>query len=107
MAVLLAGLDAQAVVFDFNGTITDDERLQADIYREIARELGTELTEERELAELAGVGGRGGGGGGRWGGGEATGRLSTGGRVNTAGPTWFRCPGASVARTSADGRGVG
>src|SRR3990172_4542389 len=55
MAVLLAGLDAQAVVFDFNGTITDDERLQADIYREIARELGTELTEEQYFAELAGL----------------------------------------------------
>src|SRR3989304_7410986 len=55
MAVLLAGLDAQAVVFDFNGTITDDERLQADIYREIARDRGTELTEEQYFAELAGL----------------------------------------------------
>lgn len=55
MAVLLAGLDAQAVVFDFNGTITDDELLQADIYREIAEDLGTDLPKEQYFAELAGL----------------------------------------------------
>ena len=44
----------QAFLFDFNGTLSDDERVQCEIYRELFAEHGKPLTEEEYFAELAG-----------------------------------------------------
>jgi HAD superfamily hydrolase (TIGR01509 family) len=44
----------QAILFDFNGTISDDERVQCEIYRELFAEQGKPLSEEEYFAELAG-----------------------------------------------------
>lgn len=44
----------QAFLFDFNGTLSDDERVQCQIYRELFAEHGKPLTEEEYFAELAG-----------------------------------------------------
>jgi beta-phosphoglucomutase len=54
--VRVAGLDGvRAAIFDFNGTITDDEVLQYEIYAELAAELlALELSLDDYLAELAG-----------------------------------------------------
>ncbi|MBO2448005.1 HAD family phosphatase [Actinomadura barringtoniae] len=54
--VRVAGLNGvRAAIFDFNGTITDDEVLQYEIYAELAAELlGVELTLADYLSELAG-----------------------------------------------------
>jgi beta-phosphoglucomutase len=43
-----------AVVFDFNGTISDDEPLLAELFVQIFGELGIEVTEERYYGEFAG-----------------------------------------------------
>src|SRR4051812_48670724 len=43
-----------AVLFDFNGTLSDDEPLLFAIYAELYAEQGAELTAERYYAELAG-----------------------------------------------------
>ena len=44
----------QAFLFDFNGTLSDDERVQCEIYRELFAEHGKPLTEEEYFADLAG-----------------------------------------------------
>jgi beta-phosphoglucomutase len=43
-----------AVVFDFNGTISDDEPLLAELFVQIFGEIGIEVTEERYFGEFAG-----------------------------------------------------
>ena len=44
----------RAVVFDFNGTISDDEPLLAELCTLIFGEIGIEVTEERYFGEFAG-----------------------------------------------------
>jgi beta-phosphoglucomutase len=46
--------DVQAVVFDFNGTLSDDEPLLARVYREQFAELGRPITEAEYYEHLAG-----------------------------------------------------
>ena len=43
-----------AVVFDFNGTISDDEPLLAELFVQIFGEIGIDVTEERYWGEFAG-----------------------------------------------------
>jgi beta-phosphoglucomutase-like phosphatase (HAD superfamily) len=43
-----------AVVFDFNGTISDDEPLLAELFVKIFGEIGIEVTEQRYYGEFAG-----------------------------------------------------
>jgi beta-phosphoglucomutase len=45
----------QAVLFDFNGTLSDDEQIQCAIYRELFSEAGKPLTEEEYFEQLAGL----------------------------------------------------
>ena len=45
----------QAVIFDFNGTISDDEPLLDRLFREVLGEVGVELTSETYFAELSGL----------------------------------------------------
>src|SRR4249920_1217084 len=45
----------RALLFDFNGTLSDDEHLQCGIYRELFAEHGRPLSEEEYFAELAGL----------------------------------------------------
>jgi beta-phosphoglucomutase len=45
---------AKAVVFDFNGTLSDDEPLLARVYQELYAELGRPITEAEYFRELAG-----------------------------------------------------
>jgi beta-phosphoglucomutase len=42
----------EAIFFDFNGVIIDDERLQMSAYRDVLRPYGIELTEEGYLSAL-------------------------------------------------------
>lgn len=44
----------EALLFDFNGTISDDEGVQCGIYRELFAEHGRPLSEEEYFTELAG-----------------------------------------------------
>ena len=44
----------RAVVFDFNGTISDDEPLLAELFVQIFGEIGVDVTEERYWGEFAG-----------------------------------------------------
>jgi beta-phosphoglucomutase len=44
----------RAVVFDFNGTISDDEPLLAELFVQIFGEIGIDVTEERYFGEFAG-----------------------------------------------------
>ncbi len=44
----------RAVVFDFNGTLSDDEPLLARVYQEQFAELGRPITEDEYYAQLAG-----------------------------------------------------
>ena len=44
----------QAVVFDFNGTLSDDEPVLARVYEELFRELGRPLSPEQYFEHLAG-----------------------------------------------------
>jgi len=44
----------RAIVFDFNGTLSDDEPLLYEVYAELFAEQGRPLTEEAYLEELAG-----------------------------------------------------
>lgn len=44
-----------ALVLDFNGTISDDEPLLEEIYRDLFAEIGVELSSERYHAEFAGL----------------------------------------------------
>jgi beta-phosphoglucomutase len=45
----------QALLFDFNGTLSDDEHIQCEIYREIFAEAGRPLGEAEYFARLAGL----------------------------------------------------
>jgi beta-phosphoglucomutase-like phosphatase (HAD superfamily) len=44
----------RAIVFDFNGTLSDDEPLLYELYAELFAELGRPLSQEAYLEELAG-----------------------------------------------------
>jgi HAD superfamily hydrolase (TIGR01509 family) len=44
----------EALLFDFNGTLSDDEGVQCEIYRELFAEQGRPLTEREYFDELAG-----------------------------------------------------
>ncbi len=44
-----------ALLFDFNGTLSDDEHIQCEIYREIFAEAGKALAETEYFAQLAGL----------------------------------------------------
>ena len=44
-----------ALLFDFNGTLSDDEYIQCEIYREIFAEAGKPLAATEYFAELAGL----------------------------------------------------
>jgi HAD superfamily hydrolase (TIGR01509 family) len=44
----------EAVVFDFNGTISDDEPVLIRVYQELFEEVGQPITTDEYLAELAG-----------------------------------------------------
>lgn len=46
---------AEALIFDFNGTLSDDEPLLCRIYRELFAEHGRPLTEREYYDELAGL----------------------------------------------------
>lgn len=48
-------LRARAVIFDFNGTLADDERLLARIFCDLLAEHGVAITPARYLRELAGL----------------------------------------------------
>jgi HAD superfamily hydrolase (TIGR01509 family) len=56
VAVLIGGrLEAKAAIFDFNGTITDDEALQGRIFSDLASErLGLGIDQDFYLTELSG-----------------------------------------------------
>jgi beta-phosphoglucomutase len=45
----------RALIFDFNGTLSHDEPLLYEIYRELFARYGRPLTEERYFSELAGL----------------------------------------------------
>jgi beta-phosphoglucomutase len=45
----------RAVLLDFNGTLSDDERIQCEIYRELFAEAGKPLTEKEYFERLAGL----------------------------------------------------
>ena len=45
----------RALLFDFNGTLSDDEHVQCEIYRRLFAEQGRPLSAERYYAELAGL----------------------------------------------------
>jgi len=45
----------RALLFDFNGTLSDDEHVQCEIYRRLFEEQGRPLTAEQYYAELAGL----------------------------------------------------
>src|SRR5438874_2046396 len=45
----------RALLFDFNGTLSDDERLHCAIYQRLFAEHGRPLTEEQYFVELAGL----------------------------------------------------
>lgn len=47
-------MQAGAVAFDFNGTLSDDEPVLARVYQELFAELGRPLTEEEYFGRLAG-----------------------------------------------------
>jgi HAD superfamily hydrolase (TIGR01509 family) len=44
----------EAILFDFNGTLSDDEGIQCEIFRELFAEHGRPLTEQEYFAELSG-----------------------------------------------------
>jgi beta-phosphoglucomutase len=45
----------RALLFDFNGTISDDEHLQCEVYRRLFAEQGRPLSAEEYYAQLAGL----------------------------------------------------
>lgn len=47
-------MPSRAVLFDFNGTLSDDERIMCEIFQELFAERGRPLTEEEYFGELAG-----------------------------------------------------
>ena len=44
-----------ALLFDFNGTLSDDEHIQCEIYQEIFAEAGKPLGQAEYFAKLAGL----------------------------------------------------
>jgi beta-phosphoglucomutase-like phosphatase (HAD superfamily) len=48
-------VSVRALLFDFNGTLSDDEHVQCDVYRRLFAEQGRPLEAERYYAELAGL----------------------------------------------------
>ena len=48
-------MPVRAVVFDFNGTLSDDEPILLRIYQELFAEHGRPLTAEEYYAELSGL----------------------------------------------------
>jgi beta-phosphoglucomutase-like phosphatase (HAD superfamily) len=48
-------MPVQAVLFDFNGTLSDDEWIQCAIFRELFAEAGKPLSEEEYYERLAGL----------------------------------------------------
>ncbi len=54
--LVVAGAPFSAVIFDFNGTLSDDESLLCELFRDIfLRRLGYLMTEERYFALLSGL----------------------------------------------------
>jgi beta-phosphoglucomutase len=47
-------MTSRAVLFDFNGTLSDDERIMCEIFQELFAEKGKPLTEQEYFGELAG-----------------------------------------------------
>ncbi len=47
-------MPSRTVLFDFNGTLSDDERIMCEIFQELFAERGRPLTEEKYFGELAG-----------------------------------------------------
>ncbi len=47
-------MPSRAVLFDFNGTLSDDERIMCEIFQELFAERGRPLTQEEYFGELAG-----------------------------------------------------
>jgi beta-phosphoglucomutase len=47
-------MPSRAVLFDFNGTLSDDERIMCEIFQELFAKKGKPLTEEEYFGELAG-----------------------------------------------------
>ena len=54
VVVVSAWTPPEAVIFDFNGTVSDDEPLLAELYPEIFAHVGVEFPVDRYYAELAG-----------------------------------------------------
>jgi beta-phosphoglucomutase len=50
-----AAVPVRALLFDFNGTLSDDEHVQCEIYRRLFEEQGRPLSAEQYYAELAGL----------------------------------------------------
>jgi beta-phosphoglucomutase len=50
-----AAVPVRALLFDFNGTLSDDEHIQCEIYRRLFAEQGRPLSAEQYYAELAGL----------------------------------------------------
>lgn len=48
-------MPVRAVLFDFNGTLSDDEHVQCEVYRRLFAEQGRPLAAEEYYAELAGL----------------------------------------------------
>ena len=48
-------MPVRALLFDFNGTLSDDEHIQCEIYRRLFAEQGRPLSAEQYYAELAGL----------------------------------------------------
>jgi len=57
-APLYRTIVARAIVFDFNGTLSDDEGVLCTIFRELFAEQGSPLSEQEYFDELAGKFGR-------------------------------------------------
>jgi HAD superfamily hydrolase (TIGR01509 family) len=50
-----SAVPVRALLFDFNGTLSDDEQVQCEIYRRLFAEQGRPLSAEQYYAELAGL----------------------------------------------------
>jgi HAD superfamily hydrolase (TIGR01509 family) len=50
-----AAVSVRALLFDFNGTISDDEHVQCEVYRRLFAEQGKPLSAEQYYTELAGL----------------------------------------------------
>ena len=55
--VILAGrFNARAVIFDYNGTVVDDEEFHWAAHQEVMKSIGITLTRDEYFAELVGLG---------------------------------------------------